>query len=383
VRLRARLRTPDVLITPLYGAMDPIDQDRAVSPAKPGQRKIVLATSIAETSLTIDGIRVVIDSGLARVPRFDPSSGLTRLATVKVSRATADQRRGRAGRTEPGVCFRLWDEAETRALALYADPEILEADLTGLVLDLARWGANNATGLAFLNPPPAAAMAEARLLLQSLGGLDSGGHLTGHGRALAAFPLAPRLAHMILRAAGHGQAELASEIAALVSEPGLGGRDTNLLHRLEAFRRDRSARARDARNLAERWARLAGRAGDLPPLTEGLLLAIAYPERMAKARGPLGEFQLVNGRGAHLETTDTLAREPWLAVAELGGGERRDRIRLAAPIDAGDIEQQFAETIETDFRLEESGSGRLRGVRLEDWAAYGLTGRLMKILTPT
>src|SRR5439155_1161000 len=187
-----------VEIAPLYGALDPRDQDRAIAPAPPGRRKVVLATSIAETSLTIEGVRVVIDCGLSRVPRYDPASGLTRLATVRVSRAAADQRRGRAGRTEPGVCYRLWDEAETRALTAYADPEMLDADLSGLALDLARWGAKDPAALAFLDPPPATAFAEARALLVRLEALTGDGVLTPHGRALADMPLAPRPAHIIL-----------------------------------------------------------------------------------------------------------------------------------------------------------------------------------------
>ena len=363
-RLRERVGNPDIIIAPLYGAMDPMAQDRAVSPAAAGTRKVVLATSIAETSLTIEGVRVVIDAGLARVPRFDPASGLTRLATVRVSRAAADQRRGRAGRTEPGVCYRLWDEVETRALSAYATPEILEADLSGLALDLARWGARDTQDLAFLDPPPTAALTEARSLLTDLGALTETGLISEHGQFLARFPLAPRLAHLVIKAADHGQSDIAAEIACLISEPGLGGRETSLTNRLEAFRRDRSVRARDSRSLAERWARLAGKTGNGPPLSEAMLLALAYPERVAKARGPLGEFQLVNGRGAYLESTDALAREPWLAIAELGGGDRRDRIRLAAPLDPAQVEALFADKITTEMRLEESAAGRLRSVRV-------------------
>ena len=359
----AERRRPGVEVAPLYGALDPRDQDRALQPAADGVRKVVLATSIAETSLTIQGVRVVIDCGLARVPRFDPSSGLTRLATVRVSRAAADQRRGRAGRTEPGACYRLWDEAETRALPAYADPEILDADLSGLALDLARWGAKDAVDLAFLDPPPAAAFAEARALLFRLEALDSGGVLTAHGRALATVPLAPRLAHMVLKAADTGQALRAARIAALVTERGLGGRDADLRHRLEALDRDRSSRARDARALADRWAGFAGPPGAAEPLSDGLLLAFAYPERVAKARGGQGEFQLVSGRGAFLEPTDALAREPWLAVAELGGGDRRDRILLAAPLDVAEL-AAFQDQFEVEERLEESGGGRLRAKRL-------------------
>ncbi|MGZ3376614.1 MAG: ATP-dependent helicase HrpB, partial [Phenylobacterium sp.] len=362
-RLNERPR-PDVEIAPLYGALDPRDQDRAIAPAPEGRRKVVLATSIAETSLTIQGVRVVIDSGQARVPRFDPASGLTRLATVRVSRAAADQRRGRAGRTEPGVCYRLWDEAETRALPAYADPEILDADLSGLALDLARWGARDASGLAFLDPPPAAAFAEARALLVRLEALTEDGVLTAHGRALADMPLPPRLAHMVLKAAETGQAARAARIAVLITERNLGGRDVDLRHRLEGLERDRSPRARDARALADRWAGMASHSGKGEELSDGLLLAFAYPERIARARGPLGEFQLTSGRGAFVEPTDALARETWLAVAELGGAERRDRILLAAPVEEAELIAAFAHQLTTEDRLEESGAGRLRAKRL-------------------
>lgn len=362
--LAERVRRSDVRIAPLYGALDPAEQDAAISPARPGERKVVLATSIAETSLTIEGVRVVIDSGLARVPRFDPASGLTRLATVRVSRAAADQRRGRAGRTEPGVAYRLWDEAETRALPAFADPEILDADLTGLALDLARWGAREAGDLAFLDPPPSAAFNEARALLQRLEALTEEGVLTAHGEALSEFPLAPRLAHMIIKAGETGQARRAALIAALVTERGLGGRDADLRHRLEGLERDRSPRARDAKTLADRWTSLAGKAGKGEPLEDGLLLACAYPERVAKARGASGEFQLVSGRGAFVEPTDALAREKWLAIAELGGGDRRDRILLAAPVDEVELVGAFRGQLEVEERLEESGGGRLRTKRL-------------------
>jgi len=362
-RLAERIRRPDVEIAPLYGALDPRDQDRAIQPAQDGKRKVVLATSIAETSLTIQGVRVVIDSGVARVPRYDPASGLTRLATVRVSRAAADQRRGRAGRTEPGACYRLWDEAETRALPAYADPEILDADLSGLALDLARWGAKDAADLAFLDPPPVAAFAEARGLLERLEALDHAGVLTAHGRALADMPLAPRLAHMVLKAAETGQAVRGARIAALITERTLGGRDADLRHRLDALDRDRSPRARDAKALAERWAGMTGKPGKDEPLSDGLLLAFAYPERIAKARGGQGEFQLVTGRGAFVEPTDALAREPWLAVAELGGGERRDRILLAAPLEPAEL-AAFEDQFEVEERLEESGGGRLRAKRI-------------------
>jgi len=367
-RLAERLRRPDVDVDPLYGALSPADQDRAIQPAPEGRRKVVLATSIAETSLTIEGIRVVVDAGLARVPRFDPASGLTRLATVRVSRAAADQRRGRAGRTQPGVCYRLWDEPETRSLPAFASPEILEADLAGLALDLARWGASDPSQLVFLDPPPAAAFAEARALLHRLEAVDDKGVLTAHGRALSNMPLSPRLAHMVLKAAEHGQAVRAARIAVLITERGLGGRDVDVRHRLEGLERDRSPRARDARGLADRWAGVARSAepagASAAGLSDGLILAFAYPERIAKARGPGGEFQLASGRGVFLEPTDALARESWLAVAELGGGERRDRILLAAPLEEPEIATAFAGQLEAEERLEESGGGRLRVKRI-------------------
>ncbi len=362
--LAERMRRPDVDLAPLYGAMDPAEQDRAISPSPPGRRKVVLATSIAETSLTIEGVRVVIDAGQARVPRFDPASGLTRLETIRVSRAAADQRRGRAGRTEPGVCYRLWDEAETRALVPFARPEILETDLSGLALDLARWGARDASGLAFLDPPPAAAFNEARALLVRLQALDGEGALTAHGEALARLPLPPRLAHMVVRGAAGGQALLAAKIAALLTERGLGGRDTHLGHRLEAFDRDRGPRARDARQLAERWAKSAGSPPKQPPLDEALLLAEAFPERVAKARGSNGEFQLATGRGAHVEPTDGLAREKWIAIGELGGGAARDRILLAAPLDETALREAFADRLVAEDRLEVEADGKVRGRRL-------------------
>ncbi len=367
-RLTERVRDPSVTLAPLYGAMDPADQDRAISPAPDGRRKVVLATSIAETSLTIEGVRVVIDCGLSRVPRYDPASGLTRLETVRVSRAAADQRRGRAGRTEPGVCYRLWEEAETRSLPPYGRPEILEADLAGLALDLARWGARDPAGLAFMDPPPAAAFREARSLLHGLQALDDQGELTSHGRALTSLPLPPRLAHMLLAGARGGEAELASRIAAVLTERGLGGSDTDLRTRLDRFGRERGGRAGDARALADRWARearrLAGPVGDGAEADPALLLAEAFPERVARARGKPGEFLLASGRGVFLEATDALARERWLAVGELGGGAARDRILLAAPLNEGALLAAFADRIETETRVEPDERGRVKARRI-------------------
>ncbi|MBW3616162.1 MAG: ATP-dependent helicase HrpB [Proteobacteria bacterium] len=373
----------DAILAPLYGALTPAEQDRAVDPAPSGRRKVVLATSIAETSLTIEGVRGVVDSGLSREPRFDPASGLTRLVTVRVSQAAADQRRGRAGRTQPGVCWRLWSEPETRALRPFSRPEILDSDLSRLALDLAGWGARDATALAFLDPPPPAALAEARAVLQRIDALDGEGTLTPHGRTIARLPLPPRLAHMVVRGAESGAAHLAASVAAVVSERGLGGDDPDLHTRLDRLRRDASSRARDARALAQRWADLAGgcsnsRSPREPPgggagqegrptqhpSTPAHLLALAYPERIAKARGAPGEYRLASGRGAHLDPAHPLSRHPWLAVGELGGGGARDRILLAAPLDPDRIAADFADQLTTAETLDADAAGRLRARRI-------------------
>jgi ATP-dependent helicase HrpB len=287
---------------------------------------------------------------------------------VRVSRAAADQRRGRAGRTEPGVCYRLWDEPQTAALEPFARPEILAADLSAFALDLAAWGAP-AEQLAFLDPPPHPALSEARSLLIGLGALDDGGRITDEGHRLRRLPLPPRLARMVLDAAARGQSVQAAEIAALVGERGLGGSDVDLRDRLDALRRDRSPRGRDARGMAQRWAELAQPAseppGAQPAMSAGALLALAYPERIAKNRGGgTGAFLLANGRGATIDPASSLAREPYLAVAELAGSAAAARILLAAPIALAEIEQHFGERIvqreEVTF---DTASARLRGRR--------------------
>ncbi|RZJ93566.1 MAG: ATP-dependent helicase HrpB, partial [Brevundimonas sp.] len=371
-RLADSVRRPDVDVVALYGALDKGEQDRAIQPAPAGRRKVVLATSIAETSLTIEGVRVVIDGGLSRVPRFDPASGLTRLATVRVSRSSAEQRRGRAGRTEPGVCYRLWDEEQTRGLVLHQKPEIAEADLTGLALDLARWGARSAEGLALLDPPPAGAFAEARRVLTRLGALDGAGGLTDHGRRLGRIPLTPRLAHLIAEASDAGDAAGGARIAAVLSEPGLGGTDVAVADRLRRFDQDRGPRANDARRLIERWARAAG-GGSGGQADAGALMASAFPERIAKARGKPGEFLLASGRGAAVDAGDLVAREPWLAVAELGGGDAHDRIRLAAPLDPADLELLMTE----EDRLSKEPSGKLMLRRVRRLGAIVVSERLI------
>ena len=369
-----------VILAPLYGALDPGEPDRAIEPAPTGLRKVVLATSIAETSLTIEGVRVVVDCGFARVPRYDPASGLTRLETVRVSQAAADQRRGRAGRTAPGVCYRQWDEPETRALAPFARPEILETDLSGFALALALWGARDPADLAFLDAPPSGAYAEARALLVRLEALDAAGRPTAHGRLLARLPLPPRLAHMVAMGARHGAGERAAKIAAVLSERGLGGSGAALAERLERFEADRGQRARDARALANRWAAAAGKTrgegGEAPG--DAILLAHAYPERIAKARGKPGEFRLASGRGVYVEPHEALACEPWLAVGELGGGAARDRVLLAAPLDRAELEAAFAAQIETEDRLETNAQGRVHAKRIRRLGALTIEERLIE-----
>jgi ATP-dependent helicase HrpB len=354
---------PATDVVALYGALSGDEQDRAIAPAPPGRRKVVLATSIAETSITIEGVRIVVDGGLARVPRYEPDVGLTRLETMRVSRAAADQRRGRAGRTEPGICYRLWDEPQNAALEPFARPEILSADLSSFALDLAAWG-TQAENLSFLDPPPRAAFAAARSHLAELGAIDGDGRITDEGRHLRRLPLPPRLARMVVDAAAAGQALPAAEIAALIGERGFGD-DVDLRERLSALRRDGSPRGRDARAMAQRWAEIAHAPSPLAREghSVGALLALAYPERIAKNRGgAAGGFLLANGRGAQIDPASPLAREQYLAVAEVAGSAASGRVLLAAPITLAEIEARFADRIEA--RVDTSfdpASASLRG----------------------
>jgi ATP-dependent helicase HrpB len=341
--LKERVRDTTIDIVGLFGALDAREQDRAISPSPPGRRKVVLATSIAETSITIEGVRVVVDSGLARVPRYEPDVGLTRLETVRVSRAAADQRRGRAGRTEPGICYRLWDEPQTGSLEAYTRPEILSVDLSSFALDLAQWGTTDTSQLAFLDAPPQAAMNEAWILLGEIGAIDDNGRITDEGRKLRALPLPPRLARMVVDAAAQGAGEMAAAIAAILTERGLGGNDVDLGHRLENFRRDRSRRAEDARAMVRRWTATAGNRNKDNAQSPGALLALAYPDRIARNRGGSGgAFLLANGRGGMIDPASSLAREMYLVVAELAGVAASGRIVLAAPITLEEIEHDFA-----------------------------------------
>ncbi len=333
-RLEGRALGAACRVAPLFAAMDRRAQDEAVAPTPAGQRKIVLATAIAETSLTIEGVRVVVDSGLARVPRYEPDLGLTRLETVWVSRAAADQRRGRAGRTQPGVCYRLWEEAGTGALEAFAKPAILSADLTGLLLDCAAWGARRPEqDLVWLDRPPAPALTEARLTLRALDALDADGGVTEAGRAIRALALPPRLARMVVLAGRSGEADLAAAIATVMVERGLGGEGADLRERVTRFRRDRGRRAEEARALARGFARQAsgGRGEESDVAGCGRLLALAFPDRLAKARGKAGEFLMANGRAAALAPHDPMGASPYLAIGEVAGRAAGGRILLAAP----------------------------------------------------
>ena len=349
--LAERIHDSSIEIVPLFGALEAAAQDRAIAAAPKGTRKVVLATSIAETSLTIEGVRIVVDCGLARVPRYEPDIALTRLETVRASRAAVDQRRGRAGRTEPGICYRLWDEPQTASLAAFTQPEILSADLSSLVLDLAQWGVSEPAALSFLDSPPAPALKEAKSLLRELGALDADSRITAEGKSLRALALPPRLARMIVDSHRFGAGEEAAEIAAVLTERGLGGDSADLDHRLDQFRRDRAQRAGSARDMARRWAAqvaaspVAIPGGGEEPST-GVMLAFAFPDRVARNRGN-GSFVLANGRGAAVEQTSALARAPYIAVAELTGTAANGRILLAAPITIDDIALHFASEIET------------------------------------
>jgi ATP-dependent helicase HrpB len=344
-------------VAPLYGDLSPADQDRAIAPSPAGRRKVVLATSIAETSLTIEGVRIVIDSGLMRVPRFSLRSGMTRLETVRVSQASADQRRGRAGRLEPGVCYRLWPEESQRGLLPFTPPEILDADLAPLALELALWGASDAT-LPWLTPPPAASLATARGLLVDLGALDKTGAITPHGRAMARLGQHPRLAHLVLKGRELGQGRIAALLAAILSERDFlrlppGQRDVDLRHRVDialSGKRDGALRLiqEQARRLMPR-----GAGDDQPDVSmTGALLALAYPDRIGRRRPGTNRYLLSGGRGAALPDGDPMANEEFLVVADLDGSSQDARIFLAAPIGLSEIEELFAEQIVDEEALQ-------------------------------
>jgi ATP-dependent helicase HrpB len=347
-------------ILPLYGDLSAEAQDRAIQPAIPGRRKIVLATAIAETSLTIDGVGIVVDGGFKRAPRFDPRSGMSRLETVRVSQASAEQRRGRAGRVGPGTCWRLWGEAEHRQLALYDRPEIAAADLAPLALELAAWGIADAASLALLDPPPAAAFAQAQALLAELGALDADGRITAHGRAMAELAAHPRLAHMMIEAKRAGQGALAAELAALVEERDIlrGCREADLRLRLEILARDAESRlsagasvdkaaVARVREAARVWRKRLGLGAAVQGhAAAGSVLAFAYPDRIGKRRGGTAPgYLLSNGRGATFAVPESIAAEDWIVAADLDGAAREARIFAALPTTKAEIEAAFAARI--------------------------------------
>jgi ATP-dependent helicase HrpB len=356
----------------LHGSLQPGDQDRALAPAAPGHRKVVLATSIAETSLTIDGVRVVIDAGLSRRSRFSPRTGMSRLETVRVSRAAADQRRGRAGRTAPGVCYRLWSEEDDIALQPFVPPEILEGDLASLALDLAVAGVRDPGELAWLDVPPAAAWSQATELLAELEAVDPHGRATSHGLAMAKFGMHPRLAHMILRASTQGLGGLACDVAAVLGErdPIRGLRETigtDLRARIDALKRPGDFPGADmgavkrAQEQARRWKSRVPEGSDDPEdemTSLGQVLALAYPERVARRRaGQQPRYLLRNGTGAVLPEGDSLGTSPFLVIAESDGKVPEARIWLAAALDAGDVERVFGDQIAEDEIVEWSDDG--------------------------
>jgi ATP-dependent helicase HrpB len=358
---------PDVQLFPLYGDLPPDRQDAAIAPASAGARKVVLATSIAETSLTIEGIRVVIDGGVARVPRFSPRSGMTRLETVRVSRASAEQRAGRAGRTAPGVCYRLWAAEEHASLLERTTPEILEADLASLALDLASAGVRDPRELRWLDAPPAAALAQARELLRQLGALSDDGQITAHGRQMATLALHPRLAHMVLRGRELGAGATACVIAALLEERDVLRRDAMFSEAdlrirvgvvggdagMESLSVDRDA-VRRVREQARVWrAQLGVRSGEkIGEEDSGWLLSLAYPDRLAQRRSSSGDrYLLRNGLGAALRDPGALTGAPFLAIADLDGQQRESRVYLAAPIEASDVQRLFGDQITRDELL--------------------------------
>ncbi|MDQ8756735.1 ATP-dependent helicase HrpB [Sphingosinicella sp. LHD-64] len=348
----------------LHGSLDPAAQRAAIAPAPAGTRKLVLATSIAETSLTLDGLQVVVDSGLARRPRYDRAAGLSRLVTERASQAAVTQRAGRAGRQGPGRAYRLWEEAATQSLPRFDPPEILEADLSALLLDCAIWGVSDPRQLRWLDPPGAAAIDEARSRLTSLGALDENGRPTALGQAIADLPLPPRLSHMLIEAAARGWGETAAQAAVLLSERGLGGTDADLDLRIRRWRGERGKRAEAARGLARNWlnfvrssraqSRGAGTDSEKRPSTSlgtsevGGCIALAFPDRLSKRRDSSGaDWISVGGRGFRLDPASPLAREDWLAVAEVGGVASGARILSAAAIDQATVETLFADRIRT------------------------------------
>ncbi|MGE7370466.1 ATP-dependent helicase HrpB [Neorhizobium sp. NPDC001467] len=356
----------DTAIVPLFGNLSQKEQDLAIRPSPAGRRKVVLATSIAETSITIDGVRIVIDSGLHRMAVFEPSTGITRLETTRVSQAAAAQRAGRAGRTEPGIALRLWHQGQTAALPPFALAQILASDLSGLALDMAHWGVRDVSALSFLDPPPAAALLEARQLLRMLGAFDQAFSLTPKGRLMRNLALPPRLAAMAIAGAEEGRTAKACQLAVLMTEPGLGGDAVDLDDRLRHFDVEKSERAEAGRRLADRIRRSLPEAAATSDARAGVgsLLLHAYPDRLAIQRGGIGRFVMANGRGAVLPETDRLAGARMLVIADLTGRAGQARVLAAAEVDRQEVETALADIIERrDENIFDAGSRQIRARR--------------------
>lgn len=370
-RTAERLEGVSIELHRLHGSLDPAAQRAAIRPSRDGRRKVILATSIAETSLTIDGVRIVIDSGLARRPRYDRAAGVTRLVTERASQAAATQRAGRAARQRPGVAYRLWEAAATAGMPPFDPPEILESDLSSLLLDCALWGVSDPASLRWLDPPPRAALDEARKRLTVLEALDEDGPITVHGRALARLPVEPRIGHMLVRAGELGLAEVAAEAAVLLGERGIGGQDVDLSQRRLRWRRESGKRADAARAMAKRWAKLVASTSKAAAGEHdaGLCLALAFPDRLAKRRSADGaDWASVGGRGFRLDPLSPLAREAWLAVGEVQGSAAGARILSAAPISEAEVLRLFSGRIKEHrtvrFRADTGGIEALRERRL-------------------
>lgn len=336
----------------LHGQIDPAQQRKALVRDPDGGRKLILATSIAETSLTIEGVRIVIDAGLSRRPRFDKAAGIARLVTERASQASATQRAGRAARQGPGVAYRLWEAAATAGMPPFDPPEIHENDLMPVVLDCASWGIVDPRQLGWLDPPSPAAIAEAKARLQAIGALGDDGRITAHGKALASIPLPVPLAHMLLDSAQAGEADLAAKLAVLLTEPGLGGRGVDVEARLSRWRGMKGDRSEGAWRLARRLAELGEkRASGERKLAErsvGGWIATAWPDRVARQRsGQRGEYLSAGGRAYKLDPLDPLANGEWLAIADAQGHAAGVRILGAAPISLAEVETIFAAQIES------------------------------------
>ena len=400
--LKACLSDPGIRIVALHGSLPRKMQNEAIRPPPSGQRKVVLSTDIAETSLTIEGIRVVVDSGYRRTPRFDPRTGMTRLETVRISKSSAEQRRGRAGRLSPGICVRLWTNAEHASLADHDSPEMHGADLAPLTLDLADWGVRDPGALKWLDPPPQGAFGQARDLLADLGALDRAGRITAHGREMQRLGTHPRLAHMLLRSKDLGMGKTACEVAALLGERDVlrrqtGAPDPDIALRLEALQKTAEgnrpsiagmeierAASRRIRQLARRWCRQLhlDETAVVAPEEAGVVLAHAYPDRIAQIRpGQAGRFLLSNGRGARLPDASPLAAEDYLVVADLDDKGRDARVRLAATVNEADLFEYFQDSIGLRERVEWDAKNR-RVIAREEWHLGQLILRQARLKKP-